>query len=382
MDDISKRKGGWEVDTTKLKKGQVYKNYKEICLAMDDKVKTGAAKISQIEHWKSYFEFSRDGYKFVIEKVYKKPKGTMSRYGFINDLEELILDLLVQDENKGEVFLPKSAMFRILNMTNDNYNFSRYHIPKLSIYVNINEEEIREFYNFSNSALTRSVENALTRLRNKSLVYWSTAMTFCQVDSNIPINESGNIKINKIVQSYDDYGDPIYSFDVNGHIRYRHRAATKEETKKVLQMEREILDELDCRSKQEVIKRGKWKEFNSRIKEMIFDRMNILYYYDSYSIICNEEHIYKIWTELKDLSLDELNRDLKSCNSNENAKHLILNNALKRKEKAIADDESRHDYRKSFKYERNSNKLTKILIDQKAPIIKSEITKIKINVDT
>ena len=161
----------------------------------------------------------------------------------------------MQDWN-GQSFLPKSSLFLLLNMTHENYNYARKHIPKLSIHTDISEKEIYEFYDLSRDSLTRSVDNALNRLKQKSLVFWSYAMTVCIIDANVALNDSGKIKAVKDSYKLDEYGNRVYTFGVNSNIRMTHREATKEEVQIILATERDVMDELKCHDKQEVVKRG------------------------------------------------------------------------------------------------------------------------------
>ena len=47
-----------------------FKNYRRICEYLHEPIKTGKSKQLQLENWKRYFEYERDGNAFVITKVY------------------------------------------------------------------------------------------------------------------------------------------------------------------------------------------------------------------------------------------------------------------------------------------------------------------------
>ena len=51
-----------------------FKNYRKICEYLHEPIKTGKAKQLQLEDWKRYFEYERDGNAFIITKVYDVPK--------------------------------------------------------------------------------------------------------------------------------------------------------------------------------------------------------------------------------------------------------------------------------------------------------------------
>lgn len=60
-----------------------FKNYRKICEYLHEPIKTGKSKQLQLENWKRYFEYERDGIAFVITKVYDAPKEKVRKA--IND---------------------------------------------------------------------------------------------------------------------------------------------------------------------------------------------------------------------------------------------------------------------------------------------------------
>ncbi|MBT2759873.1 hypothetical protein [Paenibacillus sp. ISL-20] len=326
-----------------------------------------------------YFEYTRLGNKYFIDKVYKKPRLKLSRYGYISDIEELILDLLIQDWT-GQAFLPKSSLFYLLNMTHENYNFGRKHIPKLSLYTDISEKEIYEFYDLSRDSLTRSVENALNRLNQKSLVMWSYATTVCLIDTHVTRNESGRVQAVKDSYRLDEYGNRIYRFGINSNVKKIFREATKEEAQAILAAERKVMDELDCHDKQDVVKKGLWDRYKNMVQDITFDSHNIYYYYNSYKIIFNKDHAENALNDIKetdDLILTKEERLSRFLNVNNNIKSKLLDNGKNRHEKAKSEKEN--SYRSELTYVKNNRKLVKTLIDQNAKSIQEDIEKIQIN---
>ena len=57
------------MDISKLEVGQEFKNYKELCGFIGESVKTGAAKIKQLEDWGNHFKWNKNGNKFLITDV-------------------------------------------------------------------------------------------------------------------------------------------------------------------------------------------------------------------------------------------------------------------------------------------------------------------------
>ena len=61
------------IDTSTLVIGMVIKNYKELCTILNEEAKTGKAKQLQLKNWKRYFDWEKDGQKFIIVDIYDTP---------------------------------------------------------------------------------------------------------------------------------------------------------------------------------------------------------------------------------------------------------------------------------------------------------------------
>ncbi|ATF13667.1 hypothetical protein A616_17265 [Brevibacillus brevis X23] len=291
------------MDLTKLKVGETVKNYKELCLLLGVSTKTGKSKQIQLAEFELHFKYSKAGHCFIIEDIYNVPQEKETkRFGMVNYIEELILNLLVS--KKGRVFLPKSQLFKVLNMVNDNYNFGRYNIGKLSKYLQIPEDNIYEFYELTSNTLQRAIEGGLNRLSNKSLVFWSPSKTVCVANVETRFNKNLQVKLHKET-TYNHYEEKTNVYNPIMRTYEEHREATDKEVKAILHTERLILMELNCEDKSVAIRKGKWEVFRERVDQILFDQYNIVYYYDSYKIIFNEEHINEVKLELSKLTLND-----------------------------------------------------------------------------
>lgn len=372
------------MNISNLSTGQTVKNYKAMCELLNEKEKGGKSKAYQIEEWQCHFKFSKSGHSFIIEDVYDKPKGKQTgKFGFITNIEELILDLLVQDENKGKVFLSKHRLFRELHMINDNYSYGRYHLLKLSQLINIEELDIREFYDLSRNTFVRSVENALNKLKDKSLVFWNHVRTVCVVNPRISVNDTGTAKVKQVHEGKDKFDEDIFNYEINYHVNQTHREATEDEVRFIIQTERDIMLEMNCTNKQELVRFGKWDLFMSKVKDILLDKLNILFYYDSYKIICYEDHIFSVWEELKDLELVEQERASKRLQLNSSIKTKLLENGLKRYKKSVNEKQNDNDKeyvlrRSNDEYIKNNVTLVDTLIDINHKDIRKDIKNVKV----
>ena len=67
----------------------IIKNYKEMCKILNEEETGRDSKKSQIEEWSRYFDFTRDGQKYIINDIYDKelPKNVyVSPFDTLNEL--------------------------------------------------------------------------------------------------------------------------------------------------------------------------------------------------------------------------------------------------------------------------------------------------------
>lgn len=62
-----------------IKQGDVFKNYKELCIALDVLPKGGKSKMAHIRELERHFSFSRQKYQITIEDIYAEPSEKVQR---------------------------------------------------------------------------------------------------------------------------------------------------------------------------------------------------------------------------------------------------------------------------------------------------------------
>ncbi|MGG1664504.1 hypothetical protein [Brevibacillus sp. NRS-1366] len=333
------------MDLSNISKGQIVKNYKEMCNLLYEPVLAGNSKKAQLKEWERYFSFYKDGNKFVIVDVYTEPLQRQDERNSNGGVRKLLPHAVRMDrilmyqlnliENKGEIFLPISSLLKEMNMINQNYNFGKRHIKKVSKYLKIEEATVEEFFDYSRRTFKNNIESMLDRLRNKSLIFWSKIITVCIANIHISQNELGQLKakVNKVVDQYDN---ETLKVSAEERTSISFRAANKEEIELILKVEGEVLDELKCISKQEVVQKRKWKEFINTVNDTLTKRANILYYYDSYKIIKNEERLSReVANNLEGWIKDEIEYAIEMICLNNDVQGQIISNTIKRSEKAI-----------------------------------------------
>lgn len=103
-------------------------SYKELCKILEEPVKTGNAKISQLKEWARYFDFGKkDGSRcvLVINEIYSTPLPEPIRVDDIYTplIQTILCDYLRSPEHlsDGALIVTKRELFKICGMVNNNY---------------------------------------------------------------------------------------------------------------------------------------------------------------------------------------------------------------------------------------------------------------------
>lgn len=362
------------MDIKNISEGQIFKNYKVLCAELGEPIKNGKSKKLQLEDWKRYFEYSMSGHNFIINKINEIPTEKTdlringnNKAKYINKIETLLLDLLVQNGNDGQVFLSRNKLLHTLQMVNDNYSYGKKKPMKLSKLMNITKEEIDDFYENSDGMLKRNLETALDGLRSQALITWKNSLTVCHIDAKVEINEFNNVKAMKM-ESIDEDGDMEVEFSLRqSSQKMIHRKATPEEEQLIIGTERDVLKEFQCNTVADVFKINKAEQFYKTVREILFEEANIYLYYNSYEIISNKKHIIE---ELKSPERVEIQNEL----NNSIVEKLKINTANRYNnafDKYDETDKPKYKMRMDEMYCENNFKLTDTLVKLGADNIKN-----------
>ena len=383
-----------EIIKIKLSIGMIIKNYKEMCFILEEKEKKGKSRLLQIANWERYFKWHKDGQKFIINEVFEMPIDKIDNRGktennkakYLTNIESLILNLLVQGGSLGygKVFLSKNKILRELKMINNNYAFCKLRLPKLSEFMNIDNEVIKEWYDSTSRMLESNLDSALKNLESQSLIFWSKEITIAKA---IPIAEIRNNKISK-TKIIDQYDEEIINYDyyATNEVVLQYREGTDDEKRFILYTEKEILKEMGLDNKSQVIACGLWQDFIERVNNILLDKLNIAFYYKSYKILFNLEHVLEN-IDINDFKLTDFIETIEKKKLNEGIINRIENNAINRQERAKKKKEkiigkTRDEkiiFRSDDNYINNTNKLSDNLINSNAKDIRSDVKKIKLN---
>ena len=324
-----------------IKEGMIVDNYKAMCKLLSEKEKRGNSRDAQQKEWLRYFDYKKEGHKFIIAEIHNKPKdkldlrfdGNNSIYS--EDIQLMILDLVAK-KNDDFIMLSTCKLLAALAMINEKYPDYMNEKGKqyLSNKLKFEEWYVAEFYNNTYSSLKSTLESALNKLERKSLLFWNKTLTLCIEKEEYCMGK----KSTKIT----------------------YRKATESEIQLIVEVEECMMIEMGFDDKKEVFLKGKWEKFKTRVNDLLYEEKGIKYYYQSYEIISSRNRV-----------LNALNKyDLTGARQklNKKIKERILINANNRKSKAIegklGNPKTEKDrYRRKDEYIDVMKKLAEYLID-------------------
>lgn len=274
-------KGGITININNLYEGQIIKNYKELCTKLEIKQQTnGRARQKQLKELELYCNYSKEGNKYIINKIYETPTITLNdllktkNSKCIKLLANNIVEYLYNNPDELQQ-IPLIKLFTVLGITNNNYKYANNYRKELSQLYNIQLASIYYFYDNTKNEFKRIIERCLNNLQNRSVLFWS-----------------------KCIMIVDSKNEIIYKAD--------------EETKKlILDTQKEILQYLNVNNMHEVMRDNeKRKQFNNAIKkELSFN------YYFAYDIVIGEKalkieynNIQENKKKLNNLIIDKSNK--------------------------------------------------------------------------
>ncbi len=163
------------IDTAykKLENGQEFKNYKELCNFLNQPIGAGNQKKYQLKEFERYFEYHKVGQKIIIDNIYIEALTKYSRGLYSSLIQKTLLDLMAErlKNNKEEMLFSSMKIFEMLCMVNSNYRYGKYNNEMLKQNLDIEYNEIDEFYSLTKGRMDRMLKTAIRDLKNKYLIH-------------------------------------------------------------------------------------------------------------------------------------------------------------------------------------------------------------------
>lgn len=348
--------------TEKLSVGMIVKNYKELCILLEVECKTGGdSKKSQLKEIERYINYEKQGHKFIVKEIYKEPLQLIDgrlisskAATYIDDLELLLLNFLLY--NKGDITISKSGLYTALKMVNSNYSkYNGNERPILARDLKIDLTIVNEYYNDTSSILGNAIKTVLNRLERKRLIFKTDTKVKAQiVVTPVRTNNNGDIKVNKIIHTDDNEIERVEYIPSKIKTEIEHIECSDSEIKKIMAIERKVLVSMGYHEgigHNILVSSGKWKDFKSKVNNILLDEMNIAYAYDAYKILFNYDDV----KEEQKYILNKLEKQQKELLTNREVKKHIYDRAEKSVHKTY--DKAFNEFGIDFIEQDNINKL-------------------------
>lgn len=296
------------LDCSKLSEGMVVKNYKEMCTLLNESVMEGNSKKYQLKKWQCYFDYDKQGQKFIINEIFDEPYPNLDarkqKEGvYVKYIELLLMEYLMKQDGK-EASLTKSKLYEMLGMISPDfytYRRNRYMlsgvVQKKIDTLNPSKEQLKIFYQRADQKLNSILTSALRSMANRFLIHYQTEY---------------------IISENLDMGDNVFE--------KVERVATNSEISKILDVQHTVMCDMGYASMSDIFIHGKMKDFFHNVDEYVMEKYEWNYVYSHIRIIYLEneikrqipikaEEIRKLSTEHKRIGLnntvvDSLNMQL------------------------------------------------------------------------
>ena len=245
-----------------------YKNWKELCNIMNWSDKGGNTKKKYLKQLESICKYRKEGNSFIIEEIYEEPRPIKDDRGsvgvFKSLLEEIIIHRLSIEgmvaDNKLSWTITKRQLMSYCGLCNKNMSTVSYYCDLFADELNINKEYLQELCDDFYTNNRQLIERTLTRLEKESKIL-------------IDRNRHNVIK------------------DKN------HYLATREEEVYIMDINKKIFKELNCKTFEEVKFKKLYLKYNKLLKEELKgNKYEIENFYSVYVITPNTEFKQRILT--------------------------------------------------------------------------------------
>lgn len=173
------------IDISKLEIGMIIKNYKEMCALLNQEVKGGCSKKSQIKEWECYFNFHKDGNKFVIDEIYNCPMKKIDDRTNSNTIKNIEKGIYSKEvfpliknyvESTEQEVHSKTTIMKELGLVNNNYKYAMNNPKQCAKYISeefnltIHTREINAIVEALYSISCEKIDNAFKNLEKLNYI--------------------------------------------------------------------------------------------------------------------------------------------------------------------------------------------------------------------
>ena len=167
-----------ELDTSKLTEGQIFDTYPELCRTLGCEVYGGYQKTKQLKDFGRYFNYEKDGKKFIITEIYPEPMSEEYRIAanakYVAFIQNILLSYLSQQEEEI-VYITQQQLWTILGMVNNKYFLMRAPHRKedlMKLSDDMTMFDITHFFSRSGMKFQDIIKTSLDSLKRRKLLLY------------------------------------------------------------------------------------------------------------------------------------------------------------------------------------------------------------------
>lgn len=170
------------MDLQNIKSNMIVKNYKEMCAILGEKVTDGNSRKKQLKDWSRYFDYEKQGHKFIIKEVYATPlPEDFSDNDVYSKYVQVILSKHLKEKGSGEFTMKQ--LLKVCGFVNENWDDT----SLLAEYADdngISYSQAKYYYNqlyqHVYTYCTQAITRCLNRLAKRGFLRWGKVL-FIQV---------------------------------------------------------------------------------------------------------------------------------------------------------------------------------------------------------
>lgn len=297
-----------------LTEGLIIKNYKEMCSLLGETIGTGNQKKAQLTEWQRYFDYEKDGQKFIITEIYDEPLPIMAGRSkgnnaiYVKYIETLLLHLLSKQDNQTLV-CTKNYLLVALGMTDSRYTneTTRKILTKVKSF---RDYELHEFDNRAYQVFHRILFSSLNNLKNRCLINWKQELHYEKISETTGETEMG--------------------------------IATEDEEIRYMALKREILVQMGYDHLRDIYFRNKTEEFYELLTDRAYDEFGWDRAYTKYRILFTKSNVIQA-IPITENQLNQLQLKQQKLELNDKIMDALNNNAQSKYDNMLVKYQKEYD---------------------------------------
>ncbi len=251
-----------------LYEDQVIKNYTELCSLLEIKATGGDSKKSQHKQLECYCKYHKEGHKYIIDKIYNTPlpyiDERLKSNEYVEEIGDIILEYLFNTKDTDRL-LSLSNLMKILGIVNNTYCIGYNNKKELSSVLSLTLYDVNYFYDNTRNEFKKIIERALNNLKSRKVLEWYSQIV--------------------LVRKYYN--------EIKEEFSYTYDVATDDQIKEIINIEKEVMQQLGCRNGRDVFLKRLSKKLYSLSSKRIQEKYNKDYisYFRAYKLLIGDRAI-------------------------------------------------------------------------------------------